>query len=78
MDKVLVPGTAAEGITLDIYNASKQPGDAKVSKHMILFQPSGLTQHGGGKTRCGPSRNGNSSARARAPRHPVALSRQLC
>ena len=29
------------GSTLDVYNASKQPGAAKVSKHMILFQPSG-------------------------------------
>jgi hypothetical protein len=40
-NKVLVPGTPSENITLDIYNASRQPGDAKVSKHMILFQPNG-------------------------------------
>lgn len=38
---VLVPGTPTEGITLDIYNASKEPGAAKVSKHMILFEPTG-------------------------------------
>jgi hypothetical protein len=40
-NKVLVPGTPSEGITLDIYNASKQPGEAKVSKHMILLEPTG-------------------------------------
>ena len=38
---VLVPGTPSEGITLEIYNASKEPGGAKVSKHMILFEPTG-------------------------------------
>jgi hypothetical protein len=38
---VLAPGMPAEGITLDIYNASKEPGSAKVSKHMILFEPTG-------------------------------------
>jgi hypothetical protein len=40
-NKVLAPGQPTEGITLDIYNASKLPGDAKVSKHMFLFQPQG-------------------------------------
>jgi hypothetical protein len=40
-NKVLVPGTPTDNVTLDIYAASKQPGDAKVTKHMILFQPSG-------------------------------------
>lgn len=40
-NKVLAPGQPTEGITLDIYNASKLPGDAKVSKHMLLFQPQG-------------------------------------
>ena len=38
---MLPPGSAATALTLDVYNASKQPGAAKVSKHMILFQPSG-------------------------------------
>jgi hypothetical protein len=38
---VLAPGMPSEGITLDIYNASKEPGSAKVSKHMILFEPTG-------------------------------------
>jgi hypothetical protein len=40
-NKVLPPGQPTEGITLDIYNASKLPGNAKVSKHMFLFQPQG-------------------------------------
>ncbi len=35
---VLPPGTPASGITLDVYVASKKPGEAKVPKHMILFQ----------------------------------------
>ncbi|MGP8245164.1 MAG: hypothetical protein ACLQVN_11690 [Bryobacteraceae bacterium] len=36
------PGTPTTGVTFDVYNASKrQPADVKVSKHMILFQPSG-------------------------------------
>lgn len=38
---MLPPGTPATGLTLDVYNASKQPGAAKVGKHMILFEPSG-------------------------------------
>jgi hypothetical protein len=38
---VLAPGMPSEGITLDIYNASKELGAAKVSKHMILFEPTG-------------------------------------
>ncbi len=38
---VLVPGTPSEGFTLDVYNASKQPESAKVSKHMLLFEPTG-------------------------------------
>ena len=40
-NKVLAPGQPTDGVTLDIYNASKLPGNAKVSKHMLLFQPQG-------------------------------------
>ncbi|PWT97382.1 MAG: hypothetical protein C5B51_31465 [Terriglobia bacterium] len=40
-NKVLVPGTPSENITLEIYNSSKQPGESKVSKHMILLEPTG-------------------------------------
>ena len=38
---MLPPGSPATGLTLDVYESSKQPGAAKVSKHMILFQPAG-------------------------------------
>jgi len=36
---MMPPGSRAQGILLDVYNASRQPGPVKVSKHMILFQP---------------------------------------
>ncbi len=36
---MLPPGQPTTGLTLDVFNASKQPGAAKVSKHMILFEP---------------------------------------
>jgi hypothetical protein len=38
---VLVPGMPSEGVNLEVYNASKAPGAAKVSKHMLLFEPTG-------------------------------------
>jgi hypothetical protein len=38
---VLVPGMPSEGVNLEVYNASKKPGAAKVSKHMLLFEPTG-------------------------------------
>jgi Carboxypeptidase regulatory-like domain len=38
---MLPPGQPTTGIAIEVYNASKQPGGAKVSKHMILFEPSG-------------------------------------
>ena len=38
---MLPPGTPTTGLTIEVYNASKQPGSAKVSKHMLLFEPSG-------------------------------------
>ena len=37
--RLIPPGTPSEGLTLEIYNASKQPGSAKVSKHLIFFVP---------------------------------------
>ena len=33
------PGTRAQGVLLDVYDASKQGSGVKVAKHMILFQP---------------------------------------
>ncbi|MBV9504260.1 MAG: carboxypeptidase regulatory-like domain-containing protein, partial [Acidobacteriia bacterium] len=40
-NKVLAPGMPSEGLTLDVYNSSAKADDAKVSKHMILFEPTG-------------------------------------
>lgn len=37
--KIIPPGTPSEGVTLEIYNASKDPGTAKVSKHLIFLDP---------------------------------------
>lgn len=37
---MLPPGSPTTGLTLEVFNASKQPGAAKVTRHMILFQPS--------------------------------------
>ena len=38
---MLPPGQPATGLTLEVFNASKQPGSAKVTKHMILLEPGG-------------------------------------
>jgi hypothetical protein len=38
---MLPPGSPTTGITVDVYNTSKQQGDAKITKHMILFEPAG-------------------------------------
>jgi len=38
---MMPPGSPTSGINLDVYNASKQPGPAKVGKHMIMLQPDG-------------------------------------
>jgi hypothetical protein len=37
---VLRPGSPTTGITLNVYNASKQPGEAKVAQHFFILQPS--------------------------------------
>ena len=37
---MLPPGQPTTGIALEVYNSSLQPGGAKVSKHMLLFEPS--------------------------------------
>jgi hypothetical protein len=36
---LMPPGTPTTGFTVTVYDGSKQPGAAKVSKHMLLFQP---------------------------------------
>jgi len=38
---MLPPGSPTSGITVEVFNASTEPGDAKVSKHMLLFEPGG-------------------------------------
>jgi 5-hydroxyisourate hydrolase-like protein (transthyretin family) len=40
-NKMMPPGTPTNGLAIDVYNASKQPGAARVSKHMLLFEPAG-------------------------------------
>jgi hypothetical protein len=37
--KMLPPGTPSSGLTIDVFNSSKNPGAAKVEKHMLLFEP---------------------------------------
>jgi hypothetical protein len=37
---MLPPGRPTTGLAISVYNASKQPGVARVDKHMILFEPS--------------------------------------
>jgi hypothetical protein len=36
---MLPPGQPTTGLAIEVYNASKQPGGAKVAKHMILLEP---------------------------------------
>ena len=36
---MLPPGSPTTGLAIEVFNASKQPGGAKVEKHMILFEP---------------------------------------
>jgi hypothetical protein len=38
-NKMMPPGTPTTDLALNIYNATKQPGAAAVSKHMLLFEP---------------------------------------
>jgi hypothetical protein len=38
---MLPPGSVTNGLSLDVYNSSKQPGAARISRHFLIFQPSG-------------------------------------
>jgi 5-hydroxyisourate hydrolase-like protein (transthyretin family) len=38
---MLPPGSPTAGLSLDVYNSSKQPGDARITRHFLIFQPSG-------------------------------------
>ena len=37
---MLPPGQPTSGLAIEVFNASRQPGGAKVAKHMLLFEPS--------------------------------------
>jgi hypothetical protein len=39
-NRILPPGTPTTGLTLDVYNATRKAEAVKVSKHMIVFEPS--------------------------------------
>ncbi len=39
---MLPPGRPSTGLSLQVYNASVKPGDAKVGTHMILFESNGM------------------------------------
>ena len=38
---MLPPGSAYSGLSLDVYNSSKQPGAARLTRHFVIFQPNG-------------------------------------
>ena len=39
-NRILPPGTPTTGLTLDVFNATRKAEAVKVSKHMIVFEPS--------------------------------------
>lgn len=39
-NRIMPPGTPTTGVTIEVYNATRQPQAVKISKHMLLFQPS--------------------------------------
>lgn len=39
--RMLPPGMPQNNIQVDVYSASRQPGDAKLSQHMVLFEGAG-------------------------------------
>jgi hypothetical protein len=63
---IMPPGTPTTGIHMSVYNASPQPGAAKVSKHMLLFEPANgqmvvnetILYQNDGKTTWSDPRNG--------------------
>src|SRR5882724_4959481 len=38
---MLPPGAPTSGVALDVFDSAKQPGEARVTEHMMLFEPSG-------------------------------------
>lgn len=39
--RMLPPGSPSTGLTVDVYNSSRQAGPARVAQHMVLLEPSG-------------------------------------
>jgi hypothetical protein len=39
--RMLPQGTPATGLTMEVFQSSKQPGPARVGEHMVLLEPSG-------------------------------------
>ncbi|MBL8218613.1 MAG: carboxypeptidase regulatory-like domain-containing protein [Bryobacterales bacterium] len=37
--KMMPPGSPTSGVQVDVYSASTQPGQAKITQHMMLFEP---------------------------------------
>lgn len=37
--KMMPPGSPTSGVQVDVYSASSQPGQAKITQHMMLFEP---------------------------------------
>lgn len=37
--KMMPPGSPTSGVGVDVYNSAATPGEAKVSQHMMLFEP---------------------------------------
>lgn len=42
-NKMLPPGTPTTGVEIPVYESSKQPGETKISQHVMLIEPSGDT-----------------------------------
>lgn len=38
-NQMLTPGGPTSGLAVEVYNSSKQPGDAKIIQHMVLLEP---------------------------------------
>jgi len=36
---ILPPGSSSDNVTVDVYESSKKPGDAKIEQHAVLFEP---------------------------------------
>ncbi len=38
-NRILPPGSPSNNVTVDVYNSAKQQGAARVSQHMVFFEP---------------------------------------